>query len=87
MLLAFSMSTPAFARPISYAEGWTFIETSNRASSAALVHYTPISNVSVGARYEWIRGADIRLQALQPTYLAKRWFGQDYQANLYLTGG
>ena len=87
MLLAFSMSTPAFARPISYAEGWTFIETSNRASSAALVHYTPISNVSVGARYEWMRGADIRLQALQPTYLAKRWFGQDYQANLYLTGG
>ena len=87
MLLALSMSTPAFARPISYAEGWTFIETSNRASSAALVHYTPISNVSVGARYEWMRGADIRLQALQPTYLAKRWFGKDYQANLYLTGG
>ena len=87
MLLAFSMSTPAFARPISYAEGWTFIETSNRASSAALVHYTPNANVSVGARYEWMRGADIGLQALQPTYLAKRWFGKDYQANLYLTGG
>ena len=87
MLLALSMSTPAFARPVSYAGGWTLIETSNRASSAALLHYTPAYNYSVGARYEWMRGTDIRMQVIQPTYLAKRWFGKDYQANLYLTGG
>jgi hypothetical protein len=24
---------------------------------------------------------------VQPTWLAKRWFGQDFQANAYLTGG
>jgi len=85
MLLAISVSAPAFARPVSYAGGWTLIETSNRASSAALLHYTPAYNYSVGARYEWIRGTDIRMQVIQPTYLAKRWFGKDYQANL-LTG-
>ena len=84
---AITVSSCALARPVSYAGGWTLIETSNRASSAALLHYTPAYNYSVGARYEWMRGADIRMQAIQPTYLAKRWFGKNYQANLYLTGG
>ena len=87
MLLAISVSAPAFARPVSYAGGWTLIETSNRASSAALLHYTPADNYSGGARYEWMRGTDIRMQVIQPTYLATRWFGKDYQANLYLPGG
>ena len=73
---AITMSAGALARPVSYAGGWTLIETSNRASSAALLHYTPAYNYSVGARYEWMRGADIRMQAIQPTYLAKRWFGK-----------
>lgn len=86
-LAAMTVSAGALARPVSYAGGWTLIETSNRASSAALLHYTPAYNYSVGARYEWMRGTDIRMQTIQPTYLAKRWFGKDYQANLYFTGG
>ena len=77
----------AFARPVSYAGGWTLIETSNRASSAGLLHYTINHNLSVGARYEWQRGSDTRVTAIQPTVLAKRWFGRDYQANLYFSGG
>lgn len=86
-LTAVTVSAGALARPVSYAGGWTLIEASNRASSAALLHYTPAYNYSIGARYEWMRGADIRMQTIQPTYLAKRWFGKDYQANLYITGG
>lgn len=77
----------AAARPVSYAGGWTLIETSNRASSSGLLHYTVNYHVSVGARYEWQRGSDTRFTALQPTFLAKRWFGRDYQANLYFFGG
>ena len=75
------------SRPVSYAGGWTLIETSNRASSAGLLHYTMNYNLSVGARYEWQRGSDTRVTAIQPTFLAKRWFGRDYQANLYFSGG
>ena len=71
-LAVITASAGALARPVSYTGGWTLIEASNRASSAALLHYTPAYNYSVGARYEWIRGADIRMQVLQPTYLAKR---------------
>jgi len=77
----------ALARPVSYAGGWTLIETSNRASSAGLLHYTVNSNLSVGGRHAWQRGSNTRVTALQPTFLAKRWFGRDYQANLYFSGG
>ena len=81
------VATTAIARPVSYAGGWTLIETSNRASSAGLLHYTVNYKLSVGARYEWQRGSDTRVTAIQPTFLAKRWFGRDYQANLYFSGG
>ena len=77
----------AVARPVSYAGGWTLIETSNRASSAGLIHYTLNYNLSAGARYEWQRSSDTRVTAIQPTFLAKRWFGRDHQANLYFSGG
>lgn len=86
-LIAMFLCVSASARPVSYTGGWTVIETSNRASTAGLLHYTAAYNLSIGARYEWQRGSDTRLKAIQPTFLAKRWFGKDYQGNLYLTGG
>jgi hypothetical protein len=75
------------ARPVSYAGGWTLIEVANRASTAGLVHYSPAHNFSVGLRHEWQRADDVKLTAIQPTLLVKRWFGREYQGNLYLTGG
>jgi hypothetical protein len=75
------------ARPVSYAGGWTLIEVANRASTAGLVHYSPAHNFSVGLRHEWQRANDVKLSAIQPTLLVKRWFGREYQGNFYLTGG
>ena len=75
------------ARPVSYTGGWTLIEVANRASTAGLVHYSPAHNFSVGLRHEWQRADDVKLTAIQPTLLVKRWFGREYQGNLYLTGG
>jgi len=75
------------ARPVSYTGGWTLIEVANRASTAGLVHYSPAHNFSVGLRHEWLRADDVKLTAIQPTLLVKRWFGREYQGNLYLTGG
>ena len=76
-----------FARPVSYAGGWTVIEESDRQSSSVLVHYSPASNWSIGPRIEVNRDADYALYSIHPTWLAKRWFGRDYQGNLYLHGG
>lgn len=87
LLLALVLALEASARPVSYVGGWTIIETSNRQSTAALLHYTATPTLSVGGRVEWDRNADFVMTAVQPTWLAKRWFGQDFQANVYLTGG
>jgi hypothetical protein len=87
LLLALVLTAEANARPVSYVGGWTIIETSNRQSTAALVHYTATPKLSVGGRAEWDRNADFMMAVVQPTWLAKRWFGRDFQANVYLTGG
>ena len=88
LLLFFAVGSAAVsARPVSYVGGWTFIEESNRQSTAALIHYTPSPSWSLGLRNEWVRDADYAITSLQPTYLLKRWFGQKYQANVYLQGG
>ena len=83
LLLIFAVGSAAVsARPVSYVGGWTFIEESNRQSTAALIHYTPSPSWSLGLRNEWVRDANYAITSLQPTYLLKRWFGQEYQANV-----
>ena len=77
------ISTVTVARPVSYTGGWTVIEESDRQSSSVLVHYTPAHQWSVGPRVELNRDDDFALYSVQPTWLAKRWFGADYQGNLY----
>ena len=83
------LTTPAVvqARPVSYTGGWTFIETSNRVSTAGLVHYTINPKVSLGLRHERMRDADTDMTMAQGTWLVKRWFGKDYQANVYTMAG
>ena len=89
LLLTLGCLTPTetLARPVSYTGGWTVIEESDRQSSAVLVHYTPAHQWSVGPRIEVNRDEDFALYSVQPTWLAKRWFGADYQGNLYFFGG
>lgn len=87
IVLGILLSTSAVARPVSYTGGWTLIQTANRASTAVLLHYSASHNFSVGVRHEWQREGDVTLTVIQPTWLAKRWYGNNYQANVYLTGG
>lgn len=88
-LATICLTTPAVvqARPVSYTGGWTFIETSNRVSTAGLVHYTINPKVSLGLRHERMRDADTDMTMAQGTWLVKRWFGKDYQANVYTMAG
>ncbi|MEL0137105.1 MAG: hypothetical protein VW806_06515 [Halieaceae bacterium] len=72
---------------MSYTGGWTIIEESDRQSSSALVHYTPAPSWSIGLRTEVNRDNDYAIYSVHPTFLAKRWFGKDYQGNLYFHGG
>ncbi|MEL6361148.1 MAG: hypothetical protein AAFR21_08670 [Pseudomonadota bacterium] len=79
--------TAAEARPVSYQGGWTVIEETDRQSTSLWVHYTVTPKLSLGWRTEWDRGQDFVLNGPQATYLAKRWFGENYQANIYLFAG
>ncbi len=81
------LATSALARPVSYPEAWTLIEETDRQTTSLWVHYTLNPKWSVGARSEWDRQEDYLFNGLQATYLAKRWFGENYQANLYGIGG
>ena len=80
-------STVAIGRPVSYVGGWTVIGESDRQSSSALAHYTPFPNMSLGFKTEVNRDSDFAIYSVHPTLLAKRWFGADYQGNLYFHGG
>ena len=87
LALGFLTSIVTVARPVSYAGGWTVIEESDRQSSSVLLHYTPAHQWSIGPRVEVNRDDNFALYSAQPTWLAKRWFGADYQGNLYFFGG
>ena len=78
---------PASARPVSYPGGWTVIEETDRQSTSLWAHYTLTPKWSLGVRSEWDRQQDYLFNGVQATYLAKRWFGEDYQANVYVIGG
>jgi len=84
--LCLASAETAFARPVSYAGGWTLIEETDRQSTSGLIHYSPTSQYSLGLKVDWDRKQDIIFTGLQGTWLAKRWFGEDYQANLYFWG-
>ena len=87
ILLPLLFCSAVTARPVSYTGGWTIIEESDRQASSALVHYTPAPSWSIGLRTEVNRDNDYAIYSVHPTFLAKRWFGKDYQGNLYFHGG
>jgi len=83
VIAAMVTTGPAFARPVSYVGGWTFIEETDRQATSAWTHYTVTPKLSVGLRNEWDRKMEFQLHAAQATYLMKRWYGENYQANIY----
>ena len=86
VLATLAVASTAHARPVSYAGGWTVMEETDRGASSAIVHYSPSAFYSVGLKADWDRRKDILFTGAQATWLAKRWFGEDHQANLYVWG-
>lgn len=85
--LAVAITTPALARPVSYQGGWTIIEETNRQNTSFWLHYTLNPKLSVGYRGEWDRQMDVMFNGGQATYLVNRWFGENYQGNVYAFAG
>ncbi len=85
--IIFFSTVEAQSRPISYLGGSTIVEESDRVSTSVLTHYTFSPEFSLGLRAEYNRDEHFTIQSIHPTFLIKRWFGSDYQGNLYLYGG
>jgi len=78
------ISTPTFARPVSYPGGWTAMQMNDGTSNSVHIHYSPTAKYSIGYKGEYFRENNWQLQAAQLNYLAKRWNRPQSQANVYI---
>jgi hypothetical protein len=81
------LTFPAFARPVSYPGGWTFITENDDDSNSALLHYTLTTHTALGYRYIYDRDTKDAFHGLQMNNLLRRWNMPDAQANIYLQSG
>ena len=88
LLFAFLFtSATAFARPVSYPEGWTVVFDHDVDVNSSLVHYSPTAKYSVGWRHDYFRADGVNADTAQVNYLVKRWNAAGSQANIYLQSG
>ncbi|MBL6621730.1 MAG: hypothetical protein ISP24_03485 [Rickettsiales bacterium] len=80
LLISFS----AFARPVSYSGGVTWMQMNDKYSNSLHLHYSPNAKTSIGYKGEYFRSKKWQLHALQYNALLKRWNGKASQANIYL---
>ena len=69
LMLSVSITTTAYARPVSYPDGWTFMQKNNGSYSSVHAHYSPTASDSIGAYIEKNWQEDITLLAFSTTGL------------------
>lgn len=77
----------AVARPVSYADGWMFMQMNDHMEHAAVLHYSPTAYYAVGLRSEYQREDEDWVHTLVYNRLLQRWNAADSQGNLYLQSG
>lgn len=77
----------AFARPVSYPEGWTLMIRNDKDANSSHIHYSPTAKYSIGWRSEYRRDNSAHINTLQLNNLLKRWNKKGEQANVYLKSG
>lgn len=81
------LSSPASAKPVSYAGGWAPMTMNNGEVNAANIMYSPTARLAIGAGIEYWREQDYTLQSIQMNNLIKRWNNPDSQGNIYALSG
>ncbi len=77
----------AHARPVSYAESWTWMTKNNGVMNSTHIHYSPTFFYSLGYRGEYLKEKKYSVHTFQYNYLIKRWNKKHSQANLYTKKG
>ena len=81
--MAFLYPASAYARPVSYPDGWTIMIRNDADQNSAHVHYTFDMRHSLGLRVRYDRDGDFTFTGAQLNRLIKRWNKPDSQANIY----
>ncbi len=79
--------SPVLARPVSYPDGWTVMQTNDLDAHGVHAHYSPTAKYSIGYKAEYWRKEDWQFHGAQLNYLVKRWNAPESQANFYLKSG
>ncbi|WP_306251272.1 hypothetical protein [Parvularcula sp. IMCC14364] len=85
-LMAFQ-AAPAGARPVSYPQGWTFMQMNEADANWLHLHYTTDPRTSIGLKIENQGYGDHIFVGGQYNRLLKRWNAPSSQANTYLKLG
>ncbi len=85
--LFIGFASSAMARPVSYPDGWTFMQMNDAMSNAVHVHYSPTAKYSIGYKGEYFRDDEWQFHGLQLNNLLKRWNQPESQANFYVKSG
>lgn len=87
VLLICAIPATAWARPVSYAGGWTLATYNDGDSDSGIIHYSPKADRSFGFREEYFREKRWLMSAGQFNALVKRWNMPAWQANTYVKSG
>ena len=87
LALLFCITQPAWAKPVSYAGGWSAMQMNDADTHSVGVSYSPTSEYSVGYLGEYRRDTDWMYQGTQFNLLLKRINMPKSQANFYLKSG
>ncbi len=77
----------SFARPISYAGGWTIMFKNDGNLNRVHAHFSPTHKLSIGHNLEYWHDEEFILNSLQINNLVKRWNKKNSQANFYIKSG
>jgi hypothetical protein len=88
LLLVFCLlALPAFARPVSFPDGWMFMQMNDHSEHSLMLSYSPTAKYAVGARSDYMQEYKYWLNTATYNRLLKRWNEKDSQANLFLQTG
>jgi hypothetical protein len=77
----------AFARPVSYPDGWMLMTMNDHMEYSNMLSYSPTAKYAVGIRSDYMREDKDWIHTATYNRLLKRWNAPDSQGNLFLQTG
>ncbi len=86
-ILVFFVPIDAFARPVSYPDGWMYMTMNDHAERSNMLSYSPSAWYAVGVRSDYMIEDKNWVHTATYNRLLKRWNASDSQGNIFLQTG